>query len=254
MYMRFVRIKIKEEKVWDAKRFYEDRVLPRLERTDGCVFASLLQGTIHGDNYISMTVWTSAEAAASYEKSGEFDRLLDESEEMLSEAEEWATDLPGAGDAVVFGDIEPEVESWNVAGVSEEGVLDRVGDGRIYVRMVAVRLRRGAFDEFEQRFNDEVQPALAETPGCLGCFLVAGAGDPSRVLSVTMWAREEDAVRYGLSGEFERLTVRLKDTFSDLYQWNLALSGEEIPSTADQKLDVEGYHLVVGRPLTAKKD
>ena len=40
-----------------------------------------------------------------------------------------------------------------------------------------------------------------------------------------MWSREEDAIRYGLSGEFERLTLRLKDTFSDLYQWNVALSG-----------------------------
>jgi hypothetical protein len=84
--------------------------------------------------------------------------------------------------------------------------------------------------------------------------MVAGVGDPTRVLSVTVWAREEDAVRYGLSGEFDRLTTRLKDTFSDLYQWKLALSGEEIPSTADQKLDVEGYHLVVGRPLGAKRE
>lgn len=251
MHMRFVRLKIKEEKVWDARKFYEERVFPQLEQIDGCLFASLLQGTIHGEDYISMTVWTSEEAAGEYEHGGLFDRLLDESDELLQEAEEWATDLPGAGDAVVFTGIEPEIETWNTAGTADEEILERVGEGRVYVRMVAVRLRRGAFKEFESRFDSEVRPALAETPGCLGAFLVAGAGDDTRILSVSMWAREEDAVRYGLSGEFERLTLRLKDTFSDLYQWNVTLSGDPVSSSmsSERGVDVEGYQLVVGRKL-----
>jgi len=251
MHMRFVRLKIKEEKIWDAQKFYEERVFPKLEETDGCLFASLLQGTVHGEDYISMTVWTSEEAAGKYEHGDVFDRLLDESDELLQEAEEWATDLPGAGDAVVFTGIEPEIEKWDTARPADEELLERVGEGHVYVRMVAVRLRRGAFDEFERRFEEEVRPILTETPGCLGVFLVAGAGDATRVLSVTMWAREEDAVRYGLSGEFERLTLRLKDTFSDLYQWNVALSGNPVTSdtTGSRGLDVEGYQLVVGRKL-----
>lgn len=251
MHMRFVRLKIKEEKVWDARKFYEERVFPQLDETDGCLFASLLQGTVHGDDYISMTIWTSAEAADRYEHGGVFDRLLDESDELLQEAEEWVTDLQGAGDAVVFSGIEPEVETWDVAGTADEAVLENASRGHVFVRMVAARLRRGAFDEFLRRFDDEVRPVLAATPGCLGAFLVAGAGDKTRVLSVTMWAREEDAVRYGLSGEFERLTARLKDTFSDLYQWNIALSEdpESTTETSNRGVDVEGYQLVVGRKL-----
>jgi len=251
MHMRFVRLKIKEEKVWDAQKFYEERVFPQLEQTDGCLFASLLQGTIHGNDYISMTVWTSAEAAGAYEHGGVFDRLLDESDELMQEAEEWVTDLPGAGDAVVFSGIEPEIEAWDVAGTADEQILEQVGQGRVFVRMVAIRLRRGAFDEFERRFEEEVRPTLAATPGCLGAYLVAGAGDKTRVLSVTMWAREEDAVRYGISGEFERLTLRLKDTFSDLYQWSVALSGDpaSTPMSSSRGLEVEGYQLVVGRKL-----
>jgi len=251
MHMRFVRLKIKEEKLWDARRFYEERVFPQLEQTDGCLFASLLQGTIHGEDYISMTVWTGAEAAGKYEHGGLFDRLLDESDELLQEAEEWVTDLQGAGDAVVFTGIEPEVETWDVAGTANGEVLGNVDQGAVFVRMVAARLRRGAFDEFQHKFDDEVRPALAATPGCLGAFLVAGAGDQTRILSVTMWAREEDAVRYGLSGEFERLTLRLKDTFSDLYQWSIALSGDPASTTpaSNRGIDVEGYQLVVGRKL-----
>ncbi|MEE4273238.1 MAG: antibiotic biosynthesis monooxygenase [Thermoanaerobaculales bacterium] len=252
MYLRFVRLKIKEEKVWETKKFYEEHVIPQLEQTDGCVFASLLQGTIHGDDHLSVTAWTSADAAADYVRSGLFDRLLDESDELLQEAEEWTTDLPGAGDAVVFTGAEPEVETWELSGVEDAEALDRVVGGRVYIRMVAARLRHGAFEEFARRFESEVRPALAETPGCVGAFLVAGTGDTDRVLSVTMWAREEDAVRYGLSGEFERLSLRLKDTFSDLYQWNIALSGDPLiaETTPSRSLDVEGFHLVIGRKLS----
>jgi len=252
MHIRFVRLNIKEEKVWDARKFYEDRVLPNLEETDGCVFAGLLQGTIHGDDYISMTVWTSVEAAKKYEHGGLFDRLLDESDELLQDADEWAPEQPGAGDVVVFTGIEPEVEIWDVIGKTDDQILEKVSQERVFVRMVAVRLRRGAFDEFTARFEDEVRPALAQTQGCLGAFLVAGAGDPTRVLSVTMWTREEDAVRYGLSGEYERLTLRLKDTFSDLYQWKLAHSGEEpdaVAATQGGGPDVEGYQMIIGRKL-----
>ncbi len=251
MHMRFVRLKIKEEKVWDAKTFYEESVFPQLERTDGCLFAGFLQGTVHGNDTISMTVWTNAEAAAEYVDGGLFDRLLDETDELLQETEEWVTDLPGVGDSVVFSGIEPEVETWDVARPPDEDVLDRIGDRRIFVRMVAVRLRKVAFDEFEQRFETEVQPALAETPGCLGALLIAQADDPSRVLSVTIWAREEDAVRYGLSGEFDRLTLRLKDTFSDLFQWNAAMSSDPVVSSmaSGRGLDIQGYHLVIGRKM-----
>jgi heme-degrading monooxygenase HmoA len=251
VYLRFVRLKIKEEKLWNAQKFYEERVFPQLETTDGCLFASLLQGTVHGDEYISMTVWTSAEAAKRYEHGGLFDRLLDESDELLQEADEWSTDLPGAGDAVVFSGIEPEIEAWDTDNQVDDEVLGRVESGRVFVRMVAIRLREGAFEEFERRFNDEVRPTLAQTQGCLGGYLVAGVGDPDRVMSVTLWAREEDAVRYGLSGRFERLTDRLKDTFSDLYQWKLALSDDATSPTGARApaLDVGGYHLVTGRKL-----
>jgi len=197
MYMRFVRLKYQEDRVWDAKEFYERRVLPVLEQTEGCLFAGLLQGTIHGEDFISMTVWTTAETAAAYEGSGIFDRLLDESDEVLLGTEVWSTDLPG-GDLVVFSGVEPEVEAWNVAGQVDEAVLERVADGRVFVRMVSVRVRGDALDEFGRRFDEDVRPALAETPGCLGAFLVRqrGVGLERRLARISFLRRPGRSPRH----------------------------------------------------------
>lgn len=251
MHIRFVRLKGREDRAWNARKFYEARVLPSLEQTDGCMFASLLQGTIHGDDYISMTAWVGEEAAKSYEHGGLFDRLLDESDEALQGVEEVDPGVEGTDHAVIFSGIEPEVETWEVAGTADEQILEKIAEGRVFVRMAGIRLRRKGFAEFERRFEEEVRPALSDTAGCLGAMLVAGAGDQTRILSVTFWSREEDAIRYTLSGEFERLTLRLKDTFSDVYQWTLAHSDEPVPVTASQsgEPDVEGYQMVVGRKL-----
>lgn len=250
MHMRFVRLKIDEDKIWIAKEFYRERVVSQLREIDGCLFAGLLHGTIHGGDIISMTVWTGADKASEYEHSGLFDSLLDESDERVLGAETKPSQLDGR-DLVVFSGVEPEVETWEVAGEVDQEVLDRVAEGRVFVRMVSMRLRRDARDEFERRFEAEVRPVLADTPGCLATFLVSGLDDATRVLSVTVWAREEDAVRYGLSGEFERLTLRLRDTFSDLYQWNVALAEDPVTASmpSARTPNVEGYQLVVGSRL-----
>jgi heme-degrading monooxygenase HmoA len=251
MYMRFVRLKLDEDKLWLARRFYEDRALRVLGDTPGCLFAGLLQSSIHGDEIVSMTVWDGAESAAEYERSGLFDRLLDESDESMQEAGDGRADIPDPDGLVVFSGVEPDVESGTVAAGSDDRILSDAASGRIFVRLVAVRLRPGAEQEFEERYQREVRATLAEMPGCLDSFLVVGSGDSGRMLSVTLWEREEDAVRYGLSGEFERLTDRLEDLFSDLYQWNLGAADETAGGrgASRREPDVDGYHLVVGRRL-----
>lgn len=253
MYMRFVRMRIKEDKSWTAQQFYRERVLPQLEATEGCHFAGFLQGTIHAGDCMSITVWDDAESAAEYEKSGVFDRLLDESDEMLQEAQEWKAEVPGTEGAVVFSGMEPEVEAGTITGDHDDEVLSQAGPGRVFVRLVSIRLRPGAFDEFQRLYDGEIRPALYKVPGCLDAFAVEDADDSSSVMSVTLWAREEDAVRYGLSGEYERLTQRLSDTFSDLYQWNPMLSdGADQGARAGRRSpDVDGYYLIVGGSLKA---
>ena len=64
MYMRFVRLKVKEGKHWESARYYEDRVIQAMQETEGCLFASLLQPS--GDEDESGSVGRIADASGEY--------------------------------------------------------------------------------------------------------------------------------------------------------------------------------------------
>jgi heme-degrading monooxygenase HmoA len=253
MYIRLVRLKVDDDKLWRARLFYEDRVMPELGTTPGCRFAGLLLSSIHGDDLLSMSIWDDPESATAYHRSGVYDRLLDESDEaLLAAAPGEAAEGSEAEGPVLFTADEPDLDAGTVVGGLDEGALAEVGAGRGFVRFVTIRLRPDAGAEFERRYQEEVRPALAGTPGCLDSFLVVSDRDPGRVLSVTLWKREEDAVRYGLSGQFDRLTDRLQDLFSDLYQWRPASSRERDGGAWEHRPepDVDGYMVMVGRSLS----
>ena len=84
MYMRFLRIRVVEDKLWEFQRFYRERVVPALEATPGCLLASLLQPAVPGGDCVSMTLWKNPEAAESYESGEIFAGLLKESRRLLT--------------------------------------------------------------------------------------------------------------------------------------------------------------------------
>lgn len=249
MYMRFVHLKVKEGRLWDLARFYEERVIPGLEATEGCLFASLLQATDEDNESVSMTLWNSREHAEAYEKSGLYDEFLDEGDPFLAETAEWRVRL--GGDAA--SDIphqEPEIEAFPVEVAALSNRRDDFSSRQLFMRIVAVRVKPGHVGDFRERWEQEVKPRLLETKGCRAVFLVEGFKSRPQILSVTVWDRQEDAIRYEISGAFDELTARLKEFMSGLYQWNLAVpSGEDHEAASDRGLDVSSYHLVTGRRL-----
>ncbi len=250
MHLRFVHLKVKEGRFQDLRQFYDDRVIPAMQETKGCMFASLLQPTDHDDEFMSMTLWTSQRRAEEYENSGLYDELLDESDDFLAEASEWRVHLAGDPGHEVPRLQDPEVEGYPV-GIAVEGTrVDSTSSPHLFVRIVAVRVQSGRFEELSQRYNEVVVPALLETPGCLAVFLVEGIQANSRALSVTVWDNEEKAVRYEMSGAFDQLVSQLSEFFSGLYQWKLSLApSADREDVSGRDLDVAGYRVVTGRRL-----
>ena len=68
MYMRFVHVTVKPAAMADLSRLYEEKVIPTLHAVPGCLYASLIQGALHADECISMTLWETPQQAAAYER------------------------------------------------------------------------------------------------------------------------------------------------------------------------------------------
>ncbi len=250
MHMRFVRLKVKEGKHWDFARFYEDRIIPAMQETEGCLFASLLQPLGDDDECVSMTMWRSGELAEAYEKSGLYDQILDEADEFLAEASEWHVRLAGDPGGTVPPLQDPEIEAYPVELAGFSNRTDQFSSRGIYLRIVAARVESGKFNDLKETYDREIKPGLLATRGCRAVFLVEGVGTSSRALSVTVWDHEEDAIRYELSGAFDENIAKVSDFFSGLYQWKLSLAtDDQRESVSGKDLDVRGYQQVVGRRL-----
>ena len=101
MYMRFVHLKVNEGRLREFRRFYDERVIPALQNTAGCLFSSLLQPTGESNECISLTLWGSPEDVEEYEKSGLFDQLLDESDEYLAAASSRAASAAASSSGII---------------------------------------------------------------------------------------------------------------------------------------------------------
>lgn len=245
MFLRIVRLQVRPAEESRFTRFYEERVIPALGGTEGCLYAGLL-APWRGEAHQSLTIWDSEESARRYEEKGLYARLLAEAAPFLSESTTWhvrlATDPLETADP---GRREIPATGYNVEQQAESGAVD-AGEHSSFVRIVSLRVDPDHLSEFVEIYRNKVMPALREVTGCRGVFLAEGAHDPNGVLSLTFWNREEDAVRYELSGLSEQLTARLRGTISPVYDWRLTLGGS---GSGGSGLAVSSYQLVRGRRL-----
>ena len=96
MFLRVVRTKLREGALWRFREYYEERILPALEKTEGCLYAALLRPTADSAarGLDSLTLWESAAHADAYVSSGLYDDLLDGADPFLAAAAtEWKADL-----------------------------------------------------------------------------------------------------------------------------------------------------------------
>lgn len=243
MLLRFVRMQVPEEKVADLRAHWENRVLPTLVDTPGCLYAALLRQSLTGDECVSVTFWTSAEAVDAYEGSGLFDQLLDETDPYLQSKEVWRSDVGGAA-RTPTPLPEPQVEAFEIGTpVREEG--DDEVPPTLFVRTVNLRVADGKVKEFRRVWARDVLPMLREVPGCRDAFLVASVEGRDRVMSVTVWERDEDAVRYEASGTFRKISQGLQPYLADIEHWKLSLASDV--SEQRHLLDIEGYRVIASR-------
>ncbi len=249
MYMRLVQVKVKPDRLPEMASLYEQRVIPELQNMHNCLFATLIYSAHQPDECISLTLWETQQAAETYEQSGIYQRLLGESRPFLADSSEWKVQL-SKDLTLEYEPIpeEPVVKSYVVAMENREPSALLPQSSEMYVRIVSAKIRQGKMAEFENLYKKEVLPVLHTTKGCRYAFLTEGVKDRNEIISVTVWNSKEDADEYERSGLFDALKNRLRNTFSDLYQWKMRLDQDvhqQVKTSED--LVVEGYNIVAGK-------
>jgi heme-degrading monooxygenase HmoA len=250
MFLRVVRVKVREGGLWPFREYYERHILPALVRTEGCLFAALLRPAAEDEatSCDSLTLWDTCEHAEAYVASGLYDELLDGADPFLAAVTEWKADLSRLQPVQRPPLPDPTVDTYPVE-VAREASSDH-GSTALFLRIVDHRVEPARFEELRKTYEDVLAPSLVGTPGCLAAYLVEGPRGKSQALSVTLWDDEASAVRYESSGRFDDLAAQLQPFLSGLYHWRLSLTSDgEERSLRGSDLAVSGFHVLAGRRI-----
>jgi len=248
MFMRLVQVRVKAEMVEKVGGVYREKILPGLQQTPGCLYASLIRSTSIPDEAISLTLWETSRHAEEYEQLGTFQRLLAEAQPYLAETSEWKVQL-SKDLTLEYAPVpeEPVIRSYEVRSPSIEPPPASMPREHLYVRLLSMKLQPGKKEEFTRLYDAEVLPVLRSVAGCRYVFLTEGVEEQNEVISLTIWDTREAADAYEASGLFRKLTRKVQHTFSELYQWKMAVekrSSSRVTTTED--LAVKGYDVVSG--------
>jgi heme-degrading monooxygenase HmoA len=95
MCTRIVSPKIQKGKIKEFIEIYKREIIPALQATDGCLHAYLMENLQEKEQeeVISVTIWESREKAEQYEKSGQFDRLVEKVKHTFTQLSQWQMSL-----------------------------------------------------------------------------------------------------------------------------------------------------------------
>jgi len=251
MYMRLLKIQVKSDKKDILHSFYDAIVINELQKIEGCLFAGLLQRNDESNEWISLTLWDSRENADAYQKSGLYKKLLDQAKPFLEESSEWKVQLSENLELEYLPEgEEPDLEQFTVTvhERTKQGMIKQ--HSKMYVRIVSHILQKNKIGEFRDIYQESIVPALRETEGCCYAYLIESMRQDNEVISVTIWDRIEDAQNYEKSGKFDELINILRPTFSQFYQWKMALDNStEKKVRTSEDMRIKDYQVVTGKNL-----
>lgn len=247
--MRLVQVRIKPEKLGQMRKLYDERVIPQLQAHAHCLFAGLIVSSDQHDECISLTLWQDKSEAEAYERSGLYQKLVEESKPFFADSSEWKVHL--SKDLTMEYEPVPEepvVKAYEIASNRKSGIIPVAKPNQMHVRLVSAKIQPGKMDEFKQLYNQEVLPVLRTVDGCRYAYLMEGMKEQNEVVSVTIWETQAHAEHYETSGTFDELKKRVQHTFSGLYQWKMRLEKYSTKQAGtSEDLTVHDYNVVTGQ-------
>ena len=85
MIVRLTRFNVSPENAQEAKKIYQQEVVPEVKKQKGNTNVMLLESTDGSNEYISMTAWENKADAEAYESSGKYKELVDKIKGMITD-------------------------------------------------------------------------------------------------------------------------------------------------------------------------
>jgi quinol monooxygenase YgiN len=85
MVVRLTRFNLSPEKAQEAKKIYQQEVVPEVKKQKGNTNVMLLEPTDGSNEYISVTAWENKSDAETYESSGKYKELVDKITGMITD-------------------------------------------------------------------------------------------------------------------------------------------------------------------------
>jgi heme-degrading monooxygenase HmoA len=83
MYIRMTFVRFRPGKKEDARKLYDNEVIPAHEGRQGLRFVHLLESMDNKDEGIAVTAWDTREDALSYEKAGDYQKLVSKFKDLI---------------------------------------------------------------------------------------------------------------------------------------------------------------------------
>ncbi len=249
MFLRIVKAGIRRDKGPALESVYRDVLMPELEKTDGCLFAGLLQGVDSSQHYASLTLWESAGQIRDYNESGSFERNMAHIRSFLEETSEWSIQLSDE-DTIEYVPVkqDPVIKSYPVDS-GGSNLPDYLEGNRRFMRMLSLKIKPGQEEEFKRIYRNDIQTTLKKTSGCRFSVLIDNTVKEREFLSLSIWDDPESVKLYEEQGEFINLLKKIRHTLTELYQRKMALDDKSKSrfSVTSEDAEISKFTLVAGK-------
>jgi len=198
---------------------------------------------------LSLTLWEDQLSAETYEKSGEYHKLLEQANPYLAESDEWTIQLSENLELEYLPVTEePVLKEFSVTVQTKENIKDEESNKNLHVRIVSMTVAETKLKEYRELYKNEIIPALQKTKGCRFVFLTENHKKHNEVLSITIWDNVSSSKEYENSGGFSALFEKVEHTMSEQYKWKKAI--DKMPghySLTTEDMRVSHYELVIGQ-------
>ncbi len=109
----------------------------------------------------------------------------------------------------------------------------------MYMRLFHLKIKPEGLELAHYYYQDTVLPRLRTMPGCRFARLIQNRSEPSDLISMTLWERQQDAEAFQQSPVFEQMMAEFSVFLADSSVWKVQLS---------QKLELE-YRPEIQEPV-----